>query len=69
MDSEEIHSLVQEETRIRFGCNHTLNRKVNNREAAFRHRFQVFSNIYESFGMCKCDDGSRSIADLWRSSS
>jgi hypothetical protein len=32
MDSEEIHSLVQEETRIRFGCNHTLNRKVNNRK-------------------------------------
>ena len=38
MDSNEIQSLAQEETRIRFGCNHPLNRKVNNREAAFRHR-------------------------------
>jgi hypothetical protein len=55
MDSDEIQSLAQEETRIRFWCNHTLNRNVNDREAAFRHRIgegldsQVFSNITMKF--------------------
>src|SRR4029077_14584156 len=55
MDSDEIQSLAQEETRIRFWCNHTLNRNVNDREAAFRHRTgegldsQVFSNITMKF--------------------
>jgi hypothetical protein len=38
IDSDETHSLAQEATRIRFGCNHALDRKVNNREAAFEHR-------------------------------
>jgi hypothetical protein len=38
MDSDEIQSLAQEETPIRFWCNHTLNRNVNNREAAYRYR-------------------------------
>jgi hypothetical protein len=42
MNSEEIHSLIQEETRIRFGCNHDARYKSKYRGAAFRHRFQVF---------------------------